>query len=189
MSIAASAFTLGTTDFFKDIAVEKSTLRAALAKPSTVDPKNQAEAYAKDKPGWQKSEAKELKNHADNGSWEYIDASKLPRGRRLVKLVWVYKVKRDGSLKSRLCVQGCRQVPGVDYDQTWCGAMRGTSLRVLSNLAANAGMRTSIRLRSRLLARRAEGETVYCFAPPGVERKGADGLNQICRILKPVYGI
>jgi hypothetical protein len=67
--------------------------------------------------------------------------------------------------------------------------MRGTSLRVLSNLAANAGMRTSIRLRSRLLARRAEGETVYCFAPPGVERKGADGLNQICRILKPVYGI
>ena len=34
-----------------------------------------------------------------------------------------------------------------------------------------------------------EGETVYCFAPPGVERKGADGLNQICRILKPVYGI
>ena len=28
-------------------------------------------------------------------------------------------------LKSRLCVQGCRQVPGVDYDQTWCGAMRG----------------------------------------------------------------
>ena len=110
-------------------------------KPSTVDPKSQMEAYNLDKPGWMASEDKELKNHADNGSWEYIDASELPRGRRLVKLVWVYKIKRDGSLKSRLCVQGCRQVPGVDYDQTWCGAMRGTSLRVLSNLAANSGMK------------------------------------------------
>ena len=34
-----------------------------------------------------------------------------------------------------------------------------------------------------------EGETVYCYAPPGYERKGADGKNQICRILKPVYGM
>ena len=191
MSIASSAFTLGTTNLFDELAIKKSTLRAALAKPGAVDPKNQTEAYAMDKSGWQKSEAKELKNHTDNGSWEYIDASKLPRGRRLVKLVWVYKVKRDGSLKSRLCVQGCRQVPGVDYDQTWCGAMRGTSLRVLSNLAANAGMRmrrydfVAAYLQGELL----EGETVYCFAPPGVERKGSDGRNQICRILKPVYGM
>ena len=191
MSVASSAFVLGTTNFFDEIALKKSSLRAALAKPSTVDPKNQTEAYASDKSGWQKSETKELKNHADNGSWEYIDASQLPRGRRLVKLVWVYKVKRDGSLKSRLCVQGCRQVPGVDYDQTWCGAMRGTSLRMLSNLAASAGMRmrrydfVAAYLQGELL----EGETVYCFPPPGYERKGADGRNQICRILKPVYGM
>ena len=191
MSVASSAFALGTTNFFDEIALKQGTLRAALAKPSTIDPKNQSDAYSRDKPGWQASENKELKNHADNGSWEYIDASMLPRGRRLVKLVWVYKVKRDGSLKSRLCVQGCRQVPGVDYDQTWCGAMRGTSLRVLSNLAANAGMRmrrydfVAAYLQGELL----EGETVYCFPPPGYEHKGADGRNRICRILKPVYGM
>ena len=190
MSAASSAFALGTTDFFDEFT--QGTLGAALlAKPSTVDPKNQQEAYSFDKVGWQESEAKELKNHADNGSWEYLDASQLPRGRRLVKLVWVYKVKRDGKLKSRLCVQGCRQVPGVDYDQTWCGAMRGTSLRVLSNLAANSGMRmrrydfVAAYLQGELL----EGETVYCFPPPGYERKGRDGRNQICRVLKPVYGM
>ena len=93
-------------------------------------------------------------------------------------------MKRNGALKSRLCVQGCRQVPGVDYDQTWCGAMRGTSLRTLSNLAAIGGMRmrrydfVAAYLQGELL----EGETVYCYAPPGYERKGADGKNQICRI-------
>ena len=125
MSVAASVFALGTTNLFDELANKKSSLGSALqAKPSSVDPKTQSEAYARDKPGWQKSEAKELKNHADNGSWEYLDASQLPRGRRLVKLVWVYKVKRDSSLKSRLCVQGCRQVPGVDYDQTCAGVVR-----------------------------------------------------------------
>ena len=34
-----------------------------------------------------------------------------------------------------------------------------------------------------------EGETVYCYPPPGYESKGGDGQDQICRILKPVYGI
>ena len=34
-----------------------------------------------------------------------------------------------------------------------------------------------------------EGETVYCYPPPGYEHKGKDGRNQICRVLKPVYGM
>ena len=117
-ALSSAVFAMGTVNLFDELSKPSGSLSAALAKPSTADPKNQSEAYARDKPGWQTSEAKELKNHKDNGSWEYIDACQLPHGRRLVKLVWVYKVKRDGSLKSRLCVQGCRQVPGVDYDQT-----------------------------------------------------------------------
>lgn len=69
--------------------------------------------------------------------------------------------------------------------------MRGTSLRVLSNLAANSGMKmrrydfVAAYLQGELL----EGETVYCYPPPGYEHKGKDGRNQICRVLKPVYGM
>ena len=191
MTISSAVFAMGTVDLLSEIGKPGNSLSAALAKPSAADPKSQTEAYAQNEVGWKASELKELKNHQDNGSWEYIDANQLPRGRRLVKLVWVYKYKRDGSQKSRLCVQGCRQVPGVDFDQTWCGAMRGTSLRVLSNLAANSGMRmrrydfVAAYLQGELL----EGETVYCYPPPGYERKGKDGRNQICKILKPVYGM
>jgi hypothetical protein len=47
-----------------------------------------------------------------------------PKDRSFVKFTWVYKTKRDGTKKARLCVQGCSQIPGVDYDQTFCGAMR-----------------------------------------------------------------
>ena len=190
-SLSNAMSAMCSTNLLEELSRPDSSLSVALAKPSSVDPKSQADAYARDRSGWRESEAKELQNHHDNGSWEYIDASQLPRGRRLVKLVWVYKVKRNGSLKSRLCVQGCRQVPGVDYDQTWCGAMRSTSLRLLSNLAANSDMRmrrydfVAAYLQGELL----EGETVFCYPPPGYESKGKDGRNQICRILKPVYGM
>ena len=169
---------------------------AGLAKAASIDPKSQSEAYAQDRAGWQVSEAKEMANHADNGSWSPISRSSVPRGRNLVKLIWVYKVKRDGSLKSRLCVQGCRQVKGVDFDQTWCGTMRGASLRALTAISARTGMRmrrwdfVSAYLQGELL----DGEVTYCLPPPGYHPDGrplkpGERSNEICKILKPVYGM
>ena len=70
------------------------------------DPRTQAEAYRRVKEGWLASEKVEIANHHNNHSWVGLDRSELPPGRRLVKLVWAYKVKRSGKLKSRLCVQG-----------------------------------------------------------------------------------
>ena len=79
LTLSAAVFAMGTIDLADELSKPDGSLSAALAKPSTVDPKSQAEAYNLDKPGWMASEDKELKNHADNGSWEYIDASELPR--------------------------------------------------------------------------------------------------------------
>ena len=90
--------------------------------------------------GWGASELVELKNHEKNKSYEKRNYSELPRGRRLVNFTWAYKVKRSGQLKARLCVQGCTQVPGVDYNQTFCAAMRQSSLRVLSSSAARLNL-------------------------------------------------
>ena len=80
--------------------------------------------------GWISAEEAELKNHSDNKSFTYLDRSALPNGRKLVRMTWVYKRKRSGKLKARLCVQGCSQVPGVDYNQTFCATMRSTTLRL-----------------------------------------------------------
>ena len=118
---------------------------------------------------------------------------------RLVKFTWVYKKKRDGSLKSRLCVQGCTQIPGVDYDQTHCATMRSSSLRLLSAIASGLSLNmrrwdfASAYLQGSLI----EGEVVYCYPPPGYEqtdvfgepRLGRDGLTRICRVEKPIYGM
>ena len=108
---------------------------ASLAKPAAADPTGFKDALRRDEPGWMASMDKEVTNHANNSSWSYILRAHLPKGRHIVRLIWVYKVKRDGSKKSRLCVQGCSQVAGVDYNQTFCAAMRGASLRLLCALA------------------------------------------------------
>eukprot|EP00965_Chrysotila_dentata_P167106 5518486-Pleurochrysis_carterae.AAC.1 len=82
------------------------------------------------------AERAEIANHEANGSWRMIDRSDVPHNRNLVRLIWVYKRKRSGSLKARRCVQGCSQIHGVDYEQTFCATMRATSLRALAALAA-----------------------------------------------------
>ena len=169
------------------------TSLAMLAKPDTaVDPANRKAAMQSDCAGWTKSEQEELDNHRNNESFERIDRSTFERtGRKLVKTVWVYKVKRSGKLKSRLCVQGCSQIPGVDYDQTHCSSMRAPTLRLLSSLAAKLDLKmrrwdfVAAYLQGELL----EGEVVYCHAPPGHPSTGSDGREQVLKVIKPIYGM
>eukprot|EP00965_Chrysotila_dentata_P044404 1475984-Pleurochrysis_carterae.AAC.1 len=64
---------------------------------------------ADDHVGWSAAERAEIANHASNRSWTYIDRFEVPPDRSVVRLIWVYKRKRSGALKARLCVQGCAQ--------------------------------------------------------------------------------
>ena len=77
-------------------------------------PETHAQAISRGGP-WPEAIEKEFNNHGSNDSWHMIDKSALPRGRRVHKFVWVFKEKRDGTAKARLCVQGCTLEEGVDY--------------------------------------------------------------------------
>ena len=167
---------------------------AALTSRSSTDPPNRKAAMREDKVGWGEAEESEYHNHLSNESFEYIDRSQLPTGRKLVKFTWAYKRKRSGKQKARLCVQGCTQVPGIDYDQTHCATMRSTSLRALSAISAKHGMcmRRWDFVAAYLQGSLLDGEVVYCPPPPGHEHKagiGSDGLPRICRVRKPIYGM
>ena len=159
------------------------------------DPKTHASAMKDDAQGWTKAEEAELANHANNGSFQLMDKSEFEReapGRRLIKLIWVYKRKRNGKMKARLCVQGCCQQPGVDYDQTHCGTMRGASLRMLSALAGQyqLKMRRWDFVSAYLQGQLEPGEVVYCLPPPGpYSTNGADGRPRVWKVVKPVYGM
>eukprot|EP00965_Chrysotila_dentata_P029810 991224-Pleurochrysis_carterae.AAC.1 len=129
---------------------------------------------AEDRVGWGGAERPEIANHAANGSWTSIDRSELPNNRSLVRLIWVYQRKRSGALKARLCVQGCAQVHGVDYDQTFCATMRPTSLRALAAIANAAGMRMRKWdfVAAYLQGDLEKNEVVYFHAPPGYATLG-----------------
>jgi hypothetical protein len=85
---------------------------------------------------WGAAERKQIANHLENTTMTAILRAQVPCWRRLVRMTWVYETKRDGSKKARLCVQGCSQVHGVDYDQMWSGTLRALSqtLRMLASL-------------------------------------------------------
>jgi hypothetical protein len=162
----------------------------ALRADSAGAPETHKQAAAIGEP-WPSSEVKELNNHANNESWTRISIDDLPAGRRVHKLVWVYKIKRDGTAKARLCVQGCTLEGGVDYDQTFASALKYHSARALFALAA----RKRCRVRSvdfvaaYLQGKFVEGEVVYCRMPDGYVERDSKGRPFILRIEKPIYGI
>jgi len=150
-----------------------------------------------DRPRWSVAEAKELEAHARNLSWVEIDRSEFDAIARstntnLAASVWARKVKRNGDLKARLCVDGSRQIVGVDCDQTYSSSMRPTSLRILASVKAN------LRLNGRrkdLVAAYLQGdlepdERVFFTQPPGDSpRLGRDGKPRICLAQRPIYGM
>ena len=166
---------------------------ACLRADSADAPATHASAMHMDKesgePIWARSEAGEIGNHKRNASWTLIQRSELPRGRRVHKLIWVYKVKRDGTAKSRLCVQGTTLQAGVDYDQAFSAALRYSSARGLFAFAARHGCRVrSIDLVAAYLQGQfLEGESVYCHQAVGHVELGPDGQPLIARIEKPIY--
>ena len=175
-------------------------LRALLA-GATGDPSNHNEAMRMNEAGWRPAELAEIQNHLTNKSWTEIDASEVPRDRRLVRMTWAYKTKRSGKLKARICIQGCSQVPGVDYDQTFCATLRAGTLRVLCAASANWGlsMRRWDFVAAYLQGSLEEGEVIYCSLPPGyttitndkgeqVPNLGKDGKPRVYRVEKPIYG-
>ena len=140
---------------------------------------------------WPTAEAKEMKNHLTNGSWELISKYDKPSGRRVHRMVWVYKYKRDDSAKARLCVQGCTLESGVDFDQTFSSTLRYCSARALFAFAArrNCYVRSIDFVAAYLQGEFVEGEVVYCSMPPGHEQYDANGNAYLLKIVKPIYGI
>ena len=140
---------------------------------------------------WPGAELKEMKNHETNGSFVRVTMNEVPKGRRIHKLVWVYKLKRDGTAKARLCVQGCTLEGGIDYDQTFASALKYCSARGLFAYAARHGclVRSIDFVAAYLQGDFVEGEVVYVHMPDGYSELAPDGRPYVLKVVKPVYGI
>ena len=166
------------------------TVLHALRADSADAPETHREAVGLGPP-WPAAIAKEFANHEQNGSWRTILRSEVPVGRRLHKFVWVFKLKRDGTAKARLCVQGCTLEAGVDYDQTFAKTLSHHSARGLFAYAARerCNVRSVDYVAAYLQGDFIEGEVVYCLPPPGAPTHDSAGRSLVCVVEKPIYGI
>ena len=167
-----------------------SIAQYGLRADSSGAPETYAEAMSRGAP-WPAAIDKEFGNHSSNDSWHLINKSDVPRGRRVHKFVWVFKEKRDGTAKARLCVQGCTLEEGVDYDQTFAKPLRHASARGLFAYAARnkCNVRSVDFVAAYLQGEFIEGEVVFCKQPAGSNHIGSDGQPMVCVITKPIYGI
>jgi hypothetical protein len=189
LSSTATASSLPRASY-QSLFAELTKLHVALRADSDGAPSSHKEAAEMGEP-WGSAELKEMGNHSSNASWSTIKREDVPRGRKLHKLVWVYKRKRDGTAKARLCVQGCTLLGGIDYDQTFSCTLRHSSARGIFAFAARCGcrVRSIDYVAAYLQGKFTAGEVVYCYMAPGYEQYGADGVALVLRIEKPIYGI
>ena len=92
---------------------------------------------------WMNAERKEIESII---SKKVLEGAVLPKGRKLLKTKWVYKIKHgaDGEIKSykvRLVACGYAQIFGVDFDETYSPVARLTSLRIVFAIAAQLWLR------------------------------------------------
>jgi hypothetical protein len=152
-------------------------------------PRNYTEAMADplNRAEWEHAVSIELSKLQALDTWEYVD---LPPGVRTVGSKWVFTIKLTPTglidrYKARLVAQGCSQVLGDDYLETFSPTIRVESLRILLAIGAHGDMEmyqvdvVSAYPRSDLHA------TVYMRPPEGLKCP----RGKVLLVRKSLYGL
>jgi Reverse transcriptase (RNA-dependent DNA polymerase) len=83
----------------------------------------------------------EIQQHNDRKNWILVRRDSLPQGTRVLPSVWALRRKRDittGQIvkwKGRINVNGSKQQPGIDFEQTFAPVASWASVRLIVLLA------------------------------------------------------
>ena len=143
---------------------------------------------------WKESMVKEFKALQEMGVFELVRREDLPKGTRIVKTKWVYKIKQneDGSIskyKSRLVAQGFLLRWGIDYYDTYSSVVGYNSLRLMLNISANTGEQISqADIGNAYVESSPDEDTpIYTTLAPGLEEK--DPSEYVYKLKRSLYGI
>ena len=125
----------------------------------------------------------ELKGKMQNGEKGFGTpvpiAQALSKGRKPMKVKWVFrcKLEKDGSitddgLKARLVLCGYDQRPGIDYNETFAGTIRSTTVRMFFAVAAQKGLKLISADAVKAFTQSDIDCELYCEMPKGFEIPG-----------------
>ena len=66
---------------------------------------------------WRGAIRKEFSDMIKYQVWRKIQRNRVPPERRTIGSKWVFKIKRDGRFRARLCGLGYTQIPDVDFTE------------------------------------------------------------------------
>ena len=130
----------------------------------------------------------ELEALKHNKTWIFVDP---PPNIKPIGCKWVYKVKHkaDGSIeryKARLVAKGYNQVEGLDFFDTFSPVAKITTVRTLIALASIHSWHLHQLDVNNAFLHGDLHEEVYMHVPQGVT---SPKPNQICKLLKSLYGL
>lgn len=138
---------------------------------------------------WKAAMQVEYDSLIKNGTWELVD---YPKGKNVIGSRWVFSTKfnPDGTVekfKARLVAQGCSQVHGEDFNETYAPVARQSTIRLV--LALSAKLKLFVN-HIDIVAAYLNGdlkEDVYMRQPEIFVSK--DHPQKVCKLKKSIYGL
>jgi hypothetical protein len=100
----------------------------------------------------------------------------IPPRTRYLDLIWMYRRKRrpDGSLKkykARLCVNGSRQIQGIDYTESFVPVVQWSTIRMVNTLSTMHNLKGKQIDFAQAFSQAKLKEDIYLRFPAGFEHK------------------
>jgi hypothetical protein len=133
----------------------------------------------------------EIDGLMDINTFEFIPRINLPPRTKYIDLIWTYRRKRrpDGSFKkykARLCVNGSRQIQGIDYTKSFAPVVQWSTIRMVNTLAAMHNLKGKQIDFTQAFPQAKLKEDIYLRFPAGFEHKNDKWALKLKRNL---YGL
>ena len=154
------------------------------------DPSTFSEAKSvPDKLKWEEAMKREMESLWSNEVWELVEP---PPNRKIVGSKWIFKRKLDADgtverYKARLVAQGCTQMFGLDYEETFSPVVRFESVRFLLAIGALHQLQLHQMDVSTAFLHGELTDEVYMRQPEGFIEPGKEHL--VCHLKRSIYGL
>ena len=89
-------------------------------------------ADLKERAKWREAIRKEFHDMVNSRKvWRNVKRNEIPQNRRVIGCKWVFKKKKNGIYRARLCAIGYSQIAGIDHEYAFAPVVSETTYRIM----------------------------------------------------------